>query len=412
MGFMSGIIRALAHRNYRLYFGGQLLSLAGTAMQQIALSWLVYRLTGSTVMLGLVTFVGQIPLLLLSPLGGVLSDRFDRRQLLVWTQALSAIHATILAVLTVTRHVDPNVLVLMALVLGLINAVDQPVRQSFTRELVDKREDIPNAVALTSFTIHTARFVGPSIGGLLVASVGEAACFGINALSYLAVIAALLAMRTLPVASATHRVADALKQGFAYVKAHREIRVLMGLVAVVSFFGSPYGTLLPYFAKEIYGGDARVYGFLATSSGVGACLGTIFLASRKSSAAISRTILWAMVVISAALVVFATTKVFAVAVIALAVMGFASINTVAASSAVIQQLVDDHMRGRVMAIYTMAFFGVSPVGSLVTGVAARYLGPQRTLVVSATVILLVALAAAWMRRSEASSATPIPAANA
>ena len=397
---MADIVRALGHRNYRLYFGGQLLSLVGTQMQQVALSWLVFRLTGSTAMLGLITFIGQIPSLFLAPFAGLLSDRFERRALLLWTQVLSTLHAGVLAALTFTGHISAPILLAMASVLGLINAVDQSVRQSFVAELVDDREDIPNAVALSSFTIHTARFIGPSIGGFLIAGVGEASCFALNALSFAGAIYALAVMRGLHVAPSRTSAPGALREGFRYVASHREIRLLMAIVATVSFFGSSYGALLPYFAKEIYHGDARSYGLLATSGGVGACLGTIFLASRRSTQAISRTVLKAMVVVSVALAGFALSRSFAVAVIALAVMGFASINTVAASSAVIQNLVQDGVRGRVMAIYTMAFFGVGPVGALATGYMARTFGASQTLLLSAAVILCVALAASWIRRGQ------------
>ncbi len=400
---MADIVRALGHRNYRLYFSGQLLSLAGTAMQQIALSWLVFSLTGSTAMLGLITFVGQIPSLVLAPFAGVLSDRFPRRSLLLWTQLLSTVHAAILAGLTFTGQINTPILLTMALALGLINSVDQPVRQSFVAELVDDRADIPNAVALSSFTIHAARFIGPSIGGFLIAGVGEASCFALNALSFLGAIFALAAMSGLHAAPARKRTPGALREGFQYVITHREIRLLLAIVATVSFFGSSYGALLPYFAKEIYHGDARSYGLLATAGGVGACLGTVFLASRRSAQAISRTVLKAMVLVSLALAAFALSHVFWVSMVALAVMGFASINAVAASSAVIQNTVHDGVRGRVMAIYTMAFFGVSPLGSLATGYLARVFGASRTLLVSAAVILCFAAVAQWVRRGQVSA---------
>jgi len=402
---MTSLLRALQHRNYRLYFGGQLLSIIGNWMQQIALAWLVYKLTNSTLMLGVVTFASQIPNLFLAPLGGVLSDRFPRRRLLLITTSLAAAQAAALALLTFTGHMQPWLIVAMALCLGLINGIDQPIRQSFIPELVERREDIANAVALTSFTIHSSRFLGPMIGGLVVASFGEAACFALNALSYLGVLWALSAMRIHKVEPITRSVAAALREGFQYASSHQAIRLLLCIVAVMALFSGSYQTLLPFFARDVYHGDVQAFGLMTAAGGLGACLGTILLASHRDIAGIESKIVLAALAVSGALTVFALTHVFAVAIIALVVMGFCSINTVAASNALIQSLVENSMRGRVMAIFTMAFFGITPLGNLGVGYAARHIGAQPTLLICAGAIFIMGVVA-WQSRRRISFALP------
>jgi MFS family permease len=401
---MPEILRALAHRNYRPYFTGQLISLAGTWMQQVALLWLAYRLTGSTVMLGAVAFASQIPTLFFATLGGVLSDRFDRRVLLLWTQSLSLVHALILAALTIRLELHPPMLLTMALLLGLINSIDQPVRQSFIAELVERREDLPNAIALTSFTIHTTRFIGPSLGGVVVAFMGEGTCFLINAASYLGAIVALAFIRTQPKAPQRHSVLHALRSGVQYALGHARIRVLLGIVATMSFFGTAHITLLPYFAKTVYAGGAETFGALTAATGVGACLGTVFLASRRSASAIDHHISTAMLVSACALLLFSMTHGLAAALLELIVLGFCSINIVASSNALIQSLVEDRMRGRVMALFSMGFFGVSPLGSLVVGYASKQIGARPTLCICALAVLVVGALSARLRRHAAEPA--------
>ena len=406
--FRAPILRALGHRNYRLYFGGQIVSIIGSWMQQIALAWLVYRLTHSTVMLGVVTFATQIPNLFLAPLGGVLSDRFSRRRILIATTSLAALQAAVLAGLTWSGLMQPWIIVVMAALLGLVNGIDQPVRQAFVPELVTRREDIANAVALTSFTIHSSRFLGPMIGGLVVAAFGEGACFALNAVSFLGVIWALAIMRVNPVPAVHRRVIDALREGFTYAAGHPAIRLLLCIVAVMALFSGSYQTLLPYFARDVYHGDVQAFGLMTAAGGLGACLGAIFLASQKDIAGIERKIVLSALSVSAGLTVFAFTHVFTVALACLVVMGFCSINTVAASNALIQSLVDDGMRGRVMALFTMAFFGLSPVGNLAVGYAARQIGVQPTLLVCAGAIFLLAVTA-WQTRRSVSFALPVEA---
>lgn len=386
---MPNILRALRHRNYRLYFLGQMVSLAGTWMQQIAMSWLTYRLTDSTFMLGLVSFAGQIPILAVAPVGGVLSDRLDKRVMMLWTQSLALVQAVALTALTLAGAVQPWHLIIMSLTLGLINAIDVPTRQSFVVDLVDSRDDLPNAIALNSFTLNSARFLGPSIGGIVVGLAGEGICFAINALSYLAVIVALGAMRTCHVAGTHRPAAEAMRLGFSYAAGFPKIRQLLVVVAFVSFFGTPYVVLLPYFAREVYAGGAQTFGFMSAAAGVGALLGTLYLASRQTVSGLDSVIGWAILSVSAALATFALSNSLALAMPSLAILGFSIICTVASSNMLIQSLVGDDMRGRVMALFTMAFLGISPLGSLLGGWIAHRVGPRDTLLGCAFVMFLV-----------------------
>ena len=388
---MNTIYRALHSRNYRLYFAGQLISVCGTWMQQVALSWLTYRLTGSTFMLGLVTFVGQIPTLFLAPIGGLLSDRYSRRTMLIQTQFCSLVHAATLALLVFTVELQSWHLVALALILGLINSIDAPIRQSFVAELVDRREDIPNAIALNSFTINASRFVGPAIGGVVVAVLGEGVCFALNAVSYLAVISALLAMRLPRTQAAAMRLRAAVFEGFQYVLDHRQIRLLILMVATVSFFGTPYATLLPYFAKEVYAGGAQAFGYMSAAAGGGACFGTLFLATRKNAPSIDGHIGKAAYALACALLAFACSNSLIIAIPALAVLGFCSINVIASSNALIQSMVADEIRGRVMSIFAMAFMGISPLGSLAVGYASQHIGARFALIGCAVAILITVL---------------------
>lgn len=393
------LIRALANSNYRYYFGGQILSIVGNWMQQIALAWLVYRLTDSTFMLGVVTFAGAIPSLFLAPVGGVLSDRYPRRKLLMATTTLSVVQAALLALLAAQNLLTPAGIIGMALLLGTINGIDQPIRQAFVPELVERREDIANAVALTSFTIHSSRFIGPMLGGLVVARFGEAVCFGLNAVSYVGALAALTVMTTHAAAPVRRSVADALREGIAYVRDHQAIRLLLGIVATMALFSGSYQTLLPYFARNVYHGDVRAFGIMTAAGGLGACLGTLFLAARRDVDGLERRITACALIVSVALALFAVTQTFAVALAAMIVMGFCSINTVAASNALIQSLVDNHMRGRVMAVFSMAFFGLSPVGNLLVGWVSTMIGVRATLLCCAAMVLLMALVALQRQRT-------------
>lgn len=398
---MRHLARALAHRNYALYFSAQILSQAGTHMQQVAMSWLVFRLTGSTFMLGFVAFMGQFPTLIFGPFVGLLADRVERRKVLFWTQFASLVHSVALAVLTAGSEIRAEVLVIMWLLLGLINAIDQPVRQALIAELVPRREDLPNAVALTSVTIHSSRLIGPALGGVLIAQWGESACFLVNAASYSFVLAALCAIRLQerPAHKPGQSVIGALSEGFGYTLEHRYILLLLSIVAMISFFSTPYISLLPYFAKEVYGGDAQSFGFMTAAAGAGAFSGTLFLAGRRTVFDIDRTIVAAVLASGFALALFARTDQVPLAVAALFVIGFCSINIVAASNVLIQSVVADRMRGRVMGLFTMAFFGISPIGSLAIGSAGQSFGVRDTLTCCAAVIMLTGIVAARLRKN-------------
>jgi len=395
---MPDILRALRHRNYRLYFSGQLVSLAGTWMQMIAMSWLTYRLTDSTLMLGVVSFAGQIPILAVAPLGGVLSDRFDKRVMMLWTQSLALLQAGVLAILTLTGAIHPWHLVGMALFLGLINAFDTPARQSFLVDLVDDRSDLPNAIALNSFTMNSARFLGPSIGGIVVGLAGEGICFLVNALSYLAMILALWVMRTRH-HSRTHLPAgEAMRQGWRYAFGVPQIRQLLFLVAAVSFFATPYVVLLPYFAREIYSGGAQTFGFMSASAGAGALLGTLYLAARRSVVGLDRVIGSAVLSAGLAVAAFSLSNSMGLAIAALGILGFSIICTIASSNTLIQSVVNDDMRGRVMALFTVAFLGIAPLGSLTAGAMAHQFGARATLGGCAVALLVAGIAFIRLRQ--------------
>ncbi|WP_374243891.1 MFS transporter [Zoogloea sp.] len=378
---MPPYIRALASRNYRIYFAGQLVSLAGTWMQQIAMVWLAYRLTGSAFVLGAVGFASQIPILVLGAVGGVMTDRFDRRRLLLATQALSMVQALLLALLAWQDAATPAHLIGLAFGLGCINALDVPARQSIVVQLVNNRDDLPNAIALNSFMMHATRFVGPALAGWVVATTGEAVCFLLNAASYLAVLLALLAIR-LPAGSGARPAApplQALKEGLAYCAGNRSIRASLLLVASLSLLATPYAVLMPLFAREIFGGDARLFGLLMGCAGAGALLGAVLLASRTDTAGLTALVGHAAPAAGVALAAFALSGRLWLSVPILLVLGFSILLCVAGSNTLIQTRVDNDFRGRVMALFTMAFLGLAPIGSFAVGSAAHAFGVRPTL---------------------------------
>lgn len=374
---------AFRSRNYRLFFAGQLISLIGTWMQQIAMSWLVYRLTDSTVMLGLVSFAGQLPILLFSTLAGVWNDRHDRRRLLLATQALAMVQAVALYAMTLGGTVTPVALVLLAALLGCINAIDLPVRQAYIAELLDDRADLANAIGLNAFLMHASRFLGPAIAGLIVATAGEATCFLLNALSYLGVLAALAAIRTPPRPPPPPQNAfAALRAGLHYAFRHPRIRLSLWLVAGFSFLVSPYATMMPVLAREFFAGDAATYGFLIGSAGCGSLGAAAFLALRGrhgKSPGLDRLATAAVVSGGMALACFAALAGSILAYPLLAILGFSVVLVVAGSNTLIQMVVDETYRGRVMAIFATAFLGVAPLGSLTVGAISAVIGVRPTL---------------------------------
>jgi len=366
------MFRALRSRNYRLFFLGQQVSLVGTWLAQVAMSWLVYRLTGSKLLLGVVAFAGQIPGFILAPLAGVLVDRWELRRTLVATQALAMLQAFALAVLTLTGVVNVAHVLVLSIFLGLINAVDMPARQAFVVQMIERREDLSNAIALNSSMVNAARVLGPTVAGVLIALVGEGPCFLINGASYLAVIAALLAMRMRPVMKppAKH-VLHELADGFNYMRGSVPIKSILLLMALVSLVGIPYMVLMPVFAQDILAGGPTTLGFLTAAAGGGALVGGLLLASRRSVLGLDRWLVAAAAAFGSALIVFSFSRHLWLSLAVLPLAGFSMIVQLAASNTLLQTIVEDNKRGRVMAFFTMAFQGMMPLGSLAAGTLAE-----------------------------------------
>ncbi len=375
LGGAKHTFRALGHRNYRLFFSGNIVSLVGTWMQNMAMSWLVYRLTGSTALLGLVSFTSMVPAFFLSPFAGAFVDRWPKRKVVVGTQTLAMLQAFTLAALELTGVVQVWHIVALSMVLGLVNAFDMPGRQAFMIEIVEKREDLPNAIALNSSIFNVARLIGPMLAGIAIYRFGEGFCFLMNGVSFLAVIAGLLAMRV-PKArrpeSRNHVLQD-LKEGASYVWEHRAIRLLILFIAVTSFVNGAYTVLLPVYAKHIIGGGERMLGYLYGAIGFGAFAGAISLASRKSVHGLSNTLAGAAFVLGGSLAVFGQAKVELIALPLLVAIGFGQITHMASTNTLVQTLAEDKMRGRVMSFYAMAFYAM-PIGSLLCGWFAEAVG--------------------------------------
>jgi MFS family permease len=376
------LTRALHHRNYRLFFGGQSASLIGTWITRVATSWLVYRLTGSELLLGLTGFCGQIPTLLLAPVSGVLIDRWPRHRILVITQVLSMAQSFVLAGLTFAGVIRVWHILVLQLVQGVINAFDTPARQTFVVEMVEDRADLSNAIALNSSMVNGSRIIGPSIGGAIIAAVGEAWCFAIDGVSYIFVIASLLAMRIKESprmhVPGTDILAE-LRSGFDYVRRSVPIRTALLLLAIVSAMGMPYSVLMPVIAVDVLHGNASTLGLLMTATGVGALAGTAYLAWRTSVVGLGRVIMLATIVFGAGLVAFAASRTLWLSLVLLPIVGAGFIVQMAGTNTVLQTIVEDRFRGRVMAFYTMAFLGTAPIGSLIAGVIAERLGAPETI---------------------------------
>jgi len=382
--------RALRHRNYRLFFSGQTVSLVGTWLTRVATGWLVYRLTGDPNLLGLAGFAGQIPTFVLAPVAGVLIERWNRHRVLVWTQVFSALQSALLAYFALRGTITVTHVILLNIMQGLINAFDTPARQAFVVEMIEDRADLSNAIALNSSMVNVARLAGPTIAGLLIAGVGEGWCFAIDALSYVAVIASLLAMRVPSRARVTtgRRIAEDLAEGARYVANHAAIRSVLLLLALMSLMGLPYIVLMPIVATDVLGGGAHLNGYLMSASGVGALAGAIYLARRKNVIGLGRVIAIAAFGFGAGLVAFSQSTNVYLSMPLLVVVGFTMILQMAASNTVIQTLVDEDKRGRVMSFYTMAFFGTAPFGSLIAGALAKSLGAPDTLLVGGIACIL------------------------
>jgi MFS family permease len=383
------LLRSLAHRNYRLYFAGQGISLIGTWMQRIAMSWLVFRMTQSSFQLSIVLFAGQIPALFLSPVAGVLVDRWNRHRVLLGTQTLAMVQAFLLALLTWTGRIDVGQLILLSLFLGVVTTFDMTTRQAFLSEMVSRRADLGNAIALNSSLVHAARLLGPTLAGILLAQTSAEVCFLLNGLSYLAVLVALLAMRLEGPRRERHAGSlwQGLRDGFRYVNGFAPIRTLLLLLALSSMAGASYTVLLPEFTVRRLGGDAHTLGFLMAAPGLGALTGALFLASRKSVLGLDRWILLALTLLGLGLLTLAGVADFTLALLVLFAVGLGMMVQLAASNTLLQTIVAEDKRGRVMSFYTMAFLGMTPLGSLLTGVLAAWVGPPITFLVNGLLCL-------------------------
>ncbi|MCC6493401.1 MAG: MFS transporter [Pirellulales bacterium] len=393
--------RALAHRNYRLFVLGQGVSLIGTWMQQTGLSWLVYEMTNSPFLLGAVAFCGQIPAFFLAPVAGVLSDQFDRRRTLFITQAASMVQAGLLVLLMWSGRIAIWQIIALSAVLGVANAFDMPTRQAFLIDMAPNRHDLPNAIALNSSMVNLTRLIGPLLGGIVIAAGGVLACFVVNAVSYVAVIAALAAMRDLPPRPRSaarfgfSAVTQGLVEGFAYAFGFAPIRALLLMVAMQSLLGMPVTTLLPVFARDILHGDARVFGTLGSASGIGALGAALYLAQRRTVVGLGRPIAWAAAAFGGGLVAFSLSHSTALSMAILAITGFSMMLLLAGCNTLLQTVVDDDKRGRVMSLYAMAFMGTVPLGSLMAGTLASSIGAAGAARVSGLGCLVGAALFGW-----------------
>jgi len=392
---ISDTFRAFSSKNYRLFFAGQSISLIGTWMQQVALSWYVYRLTGSSLLLGTIAFLSQIPSIAVSPFAGVIADRINRRHLLYATQLASMVQALILAVLVISGHGSVEAFLILSFIMGVINSVDAPVRQSFVVQLVDNKKNLSNAIALNSAMFNLARMIGPSVGGFMIIFAGEGGCFLINGLSYIAVLIALYCM-TMPRHQKAERVGEPgflhdFKMGLAYAYKTVPIRYLLILLAVTSFMGISYMTLMPVYVKKILNGDAHIYGILTGCGGAGALAGALYLASRKDVRGLLRITAVTSIMMSIILSAFTFIQSLLVAAIAISCIGFCMILMMGACNTIIQTVVNEEMRGRVMSLYTIAFMGFTPFGSLLMGWISDYAGPQNAVMAGGICCLAASL---------------------
>jgi MFS family permease len=388
------LLRAFKYRNYRLFFTGQGISLIGSWMQRIAMSWLVYRLTNSPFLLGLVGFTGQIPTLFLAPYAGVLSDRLNRIRIITLTQFLALIQALILSILVLTDRIEVWHIVSLSIFLGIVTAFDNPTRQAFVVEIVEDKNDLGNAIALNSFMFNSARLIGPSVAGILIAVVGEGICFLLNAISYIAVIIALFAMKVKPKqkTTSTKRIWEELKDGATYAFGFAPIRNLLLLLSLISLVGMPYTVLMPIFAKNILGGGPHTLGFLMAGVGCGAIGGAVFLASRKNAQGLEKIIPIASTIFGVGLITFSLSRMFLLSFILIAISGFGMMVQNVSSNTLIQTIVDDDKRGRVMSFHSMAFMGIAPFGSLLAGSLASRIGAPNTLIIGGIACLFGAIA--------------------
>jgi MFS family permease len=384
--------RALRHRNYRLFFTGQGISLIGTWLTKVATAWLVYRLTGSAWLLGVVGFAGQIPTFLLAPLAGVLIDRWDRYRVLLATQALAMLQSALLAALALGGVIQVWEIIALSVFQGLIDAFDMPVRQSMVVRMVDDRADLANAIALNSSMVNAARLLGPAIAGVLIAAVGEGWCFFVDAVSYAAVLLSVLLMRldAQPRPPKATRVLHEMAEGFRYASGSAPIRALLLLLAVSGLAGRPFAVLLPVIAREVMRGGAGTLGALQASAGAGALAGALYLAARSSVLGLGRVIVTSAALFGLGLIAFSRAHPLWLAMPLLFLAGTGMMVQTAASNTIIQTIVDEDKRGRVMSLLAMSLFGTVPLGSLIAGALATRVGAQNTILIGGAICAIAA----------------------
>jgi MFS family permease len=394
---LIAIFRSFQYRNYRLFFSGQSISLIGTWIQRIATPWLVYHLTGSAFLLGVIGFAGQIPTFIIAPFAGVMTDRWNRYHILIGTQIAAMMQAFILTILYFSGTIAIWHIVLLNVFLGCVNAFDVPARQSFVIEMVEKKEDLGNAIALNSSMVNGARLLGPSIAGLLIAFTGEGICFLLNGISYIFVIVSLLLMKVKPrkIKIRDTNVLKELKEGFSYAFGFAPIKYIIFLLSLISLMGMQYTVLMPVFAKEILHGGSHTFGFLMGASGLGALTGALYLASRKNILGLIKIISMAAGLFGLGLIAFSFSRVFLLSLALMVIIGLGMMLQMASSNTILQTIVDDDKRGRVMSFYTMAFMGTAPFGSLLAGGLAKIIGVSNTILIGGISCIIGALLFAY-----------------
>jgi MFS family permease len=390
---LSHAWRSLRHRNFQLFFAGQGISVIGTWMTRLATSWLVYRLTHSALLLGVVSFSGQIVAFLLGPFAGVWVERLERRKLLLWTQALAAAQSLVLAALTLTHRINLAEIIALSALQGLINAFDMPGRQSFLVQMVGDRNDLSNAIAINSSMVNGARLIGPAVAGMVISAFGEGWCFLIDGVSYFAVIASLAMMHLAPLEARRHprSMVEQMREGWDYVRGYAPIRTVLLLFALLSLMGWPYMVLLPVFAAQVLHGGAHTLGWLTGASGIGAFFSGLSLMFRRKVTGLARMLQASTAMLGVGLIVFGLSHYLWLSLVVLMFTGFGMMQGAAACNTVIQALVTEDKRARVMSYYTMAFFGGAPFGSLLAGVLAHHLGAPATVMMTGTACIAGAL---------------------
>jgi MFS family permease len=406
---MATPLRALRSRSFQIFFAGQFVYLVGSWMQSVAMSWLVYRLTGSAWLLGVTAGAQQLPMLFLSPIAGVWADRSNRRKLLVLIQSLAGVQAFTLAILTFTGLIQVSHLIALSLLLGTINSFETPTRQAFLLEMLENRQDLPNAIALQSLIFQCARFVGPSIAGIVLAASNEAWCFLVNGLSYFAIVGAYAVIRVKP-RQAAKSGADWWQQlatGFRYAFGFLVTRRLLLLLCVMGLFGAPWSSLMPIFAAQTFGGDSRTYGFLISAVGFGAVAGTLLLALRASVRGLGRVVSATSITAGISLAAFALSQSLPLSLVLLAMFGFGLVVTAASTNTILQTVADEDKRARVISIYVMSFLGLAPIGNFAAGALAESIGVQHTLLLCGIMMLLAGCAFAAGLESWARAVRPV-----